>query len=372
MTASERQRRRRSARQRGAVVVFGLFAAFMLVALIFLVVGAGFSVRHKETLQDAADSGAFYTAVLHARAMNLIALLNMVKLAVLAIAAALPAIILGAERTIKWIKDSYYRRIAFGWTIPFLYMIIGQAAAAYSASIDRIIMLLEAAENGQQTLRSDLAEIAEAQANDLVTTVYGPVVEAGFTVPEPDVMMTEDGNVIDMCLRTMPYWMRIVKEACDEAHAGPVKSKCRNESNKRAPLFCLAHGVITHVVHDEPLGREGWQLRFFVMGQPLPPPGDKGVRIAAWMRNEDGGRVVQLRDDLSRLGFAQAEYWFDGFEANTSEMMWAMGWKARMRRFRLPQGMGSFEAACGMHTGDGGWCGAVGSHLRAMGDAIIH
>ena len=67
--------------ERGAIMVLGLFLALAAVAALWSVIGIGDAVLARERSQDAADSVAYASAVMHARGMNFIALINLVMLA---------------------------------------------------------------------------------------------------------------------------------------------------------------------------------------------------------------------------------------------------------------------------------------------------
>jgi hypothetical protein len=76
----------------GAIMVLGLFMAFFLVGALYFIIGIGNTILFRERMQDAADAAAFSAAVMDARGMNLIALINIIMAAALAILVALRAI----------------------------------------------------------------------------------------------------------------------------------------------------------------------------------------------------------------------------------------------------------------------------------------
>ena len=82
----------------GATMVMGVFMAAMLVGMIYYVWGIGGAVVHRERLQDAADTAAFGAAVIEARGMNLICVLNLVMLILAVIGTAMQIVpyIMGA------------------------------------------------------------------------------------------------------------------------------------------------------------------------------------------------------------------------------------------------------------------------------------
>lgn len=74
--------------ERGVVLLMGVFFGVLLAALLDYVIGTGAVLRDREGLQDAADAAAFGAAILHARGMNLIALVNLVMAALVAVLVA--------------------------------------------------------------------------------------------------------------------------------------------------------------------------------------------------------------------------------------------------------------------------------------------
>jgi hypothetical protein len=87
----------------GAVMIFGIFAAALLVGVLYYVVGVGDAIVHRESLQDAADATAYAAAVYHARGMNIIAMTNLIMAAVLAVMITLR--LLQLLITIGWIAS---------------------------------------------------------------------------------------------------------------------------------------------------------------------------------------------------------------------------------------------------------------------------
>ncbi|MFK8002618.1 MAG: TadE/TadG family type IV pilus assembly protein, partial [Polyangiales bacterium] len=61
----------------GAMMVIGLFMAVFLVGMLYYIVGLGDAIAYRERMQDTSDVGSFTAAVVNARGMNLIVMLNM-------------------------------------------------------------------------------------------------------------------------------------------------------------------------------------------------------------------------------------------------------------------------------------------------------
>jgi hypothetical protein len=74
--------------RRGAVLLIAVFMSSFLVACLWYIIGIGDAAVYRQYLQDGADSVAFGSAVYHARGMNILALINLVMAAVLAVLVA--------------------------------------------------------------------------------------------------------------------------------------------------------------------------------------------------------------------------------------------------------------------------------------------
>ncbi len=78
--------------QRGAVLLLGVFMAACLVGMLWYLAGVGDAILHRQRLQEAADAAAFSSAVLHARGMNLLVLINLIMACVLGVRVTLKAL----------------------------------------------------------------------------------------------------------------------------------------------------------------------------------------------------------------------------------------------------------------------------------------
>ena len=78
-----------SADERGAMALVTVFFAIFAVAMLYSFVGTVEAVFHRERMQDAVDSATLSSAVMHARSMNFVVLVNIVMAALLAILIAI-------------------------------------------------------------------------------------------------------------------------------------------------------------------------------------------------------------------------------------------------------------------------------------------
>lgn len=75
--------------ERGAIMVMGIFMCTCLVGALWYLASIGDSILYRERMQEASDAIVFSDAVLHARGMNLIVLINLIMACVLGIRVAL-------------------------------------------------------------------------------------------------------------------------------------------------------------------------------------------------------------------------------------------------------------------------------------------
>jgi hypothetical protein len=78
----------------GAILVVGVVMGTLLVGALWNIVSVGDAIVWRERLQDAADAAAFENAVWNARGMNVIAFLNIIMSAAMAILVALRGLIM--------------------------------------------------------------------------------------------------------------------------------------------------------------------------------------------------------------------------------------------------------------------------------------
>jgi hypothetical protein len=83
--------------ERGAVMVVGAFMAIFLVGVLYTLAGIGEAAVFQERLQDAADDAVFSAAVIHARAMNTISLVNATMVVIMAALAGYNLAVIAAQ-----------------------------------------------------------------------------------------------------------------------------------------------------------------------------------------------------------------------------------------------------------------------------------
>ena len=328
--------------ENGTVLVVGVFAAAFLFGAVYFVLGVGDAVVHRELMQDSADTGAYGLAVLHARAMNMVALLNMVKLSVAVTVTTLLAVIVGATKTIAFIQASQVRLITLGAAIPILAAIGAKATAEHTAIRGDADAVVRAADRAQETLRQRLPEVAEAQMARTVLS-YGRPVQQGSAQMSP--LPIRRGQPLALCERALPFARPPALDAFDPVAPEPAKLKARAEANAALLPSCLSLNIAAMELEpNTDLGGERLQLRYFVTGGEQIERGEQGLQVGAGERGLQLGEAAQ-----TTLGFSQAEYYFDGEGAaaqTEADSLMSLGWRARFRRFRSPNAAAEIGAAC--------------------------
>jgi hypothetical protein len=349
--------------ERGAVLLVGLFAAVFLFGAAYFVLGIGDAVEHRETMQDAADTGAYASAVLHARAMNLVAMLNLVKLSVAAAVASLLAVIAGASKTIAWIKSTPGGLAALGAALPLLTATHARALADYSSIRGDTEAVLRAADRAQRTLAERLPEIASTQAGQSAAA-YGAPVTRGFSAPRP--LPIELGKPLGLCQRALPHARPPALAPFDKVAPERARDRARSEAEAALQPSCLGLGVAAMALESgASLGGDRFQLRYFVLGGSPSARGERGIEVATWRKGDPASD--------GSLAFAQAEYYYDGegeVAQKAADGLWSLGWRARFRRFRSPDLAAEMAAAC--RQADDAPCGDVLSATDELAERMAH
>lgn len=107
-------------------------------------------------------------------------------------------------------------------------------------------------------------------------------------------------------------------------------------------------------VEDVALGSNTFQLRAVVIGKDASRSA-RAIDMALW-GHRAGSMLAEVGDFVDWLAVAQAEYYYDhDGTADRAEWMWSQRWRARLRRFRLPE-----------RGRSGGRPGGTGSPPRAV------
>lgn len=327
-------------------MVIGVFMAMLVTGFLYYIVGVGNTIIFRERMQDAADAVAFSGAVMHARGMNLVALINIVL-----------AILTAIWMAMKIVQYAIYAAIivcGLGACIPLVPALeaadrfVDSAINAYTQAV--LQPALSLGHSAEAAIRELYPQLAAGRA--LVQTLSGdfrPPVSGGTLMPLP--------------ARALPIHPVSVQRICDHA-ASMLTHFIGQVLSFFPPLRAILESrAATYLVSRIcPQDRQDWrpyeidpgsgdcsdgmpgqdceyvQIRAVVFAGDTPFQGnERAVSVAAWGQSVGGGVFSGLQP-LARIGVAQAEYYYEGDE-DRDEWAWHMYWRARFRRVVVPSGI---------------------------------
>lgn len=186
-------------------MVLAIFMAMIVIGFLYYLVGLGDAILAQERMQDAADATAFSSAVIHARGMNVLAMLNIIMASMLAILVLMGMIVSLLQLGILVLG-------AAGFLIPGLWAGISplkKTQDVVSKIESRLTKPVEKAVQGIHKIQGPLSKaipiIANVNAMKLARESYGPVVEAGLTFPILSGLPTVEGETETLCRKAGEY-----------------------------------------------------------------------------------------------------------------------------------------------------------------------
>jgi hypothetical protein len=370
------------------MMLISLFMALFLIGTLYYVLGVGDAVIYRRIMQDGADAGAHAASVMGAKGMNLHALLNVV----MAVTAGILLVIRSVEVLLEIILAILYGLAATVVFAPKAVPLIGLLTPVES-TVERVGDTVEqfvraahdALDAAHHAVQHGYPLLAQARAVDAMAfqEAYDPPVAGGFVVPLLGPRLPQGG-------RGLPIEKDDIGVFCDRAADGLGNRLSNVNSTVPRWLLKFLGGVVSKALRlgkrrtcaddvvESPrrvienradgtrvwLGHEEFQYRAYDVGRSAHENhwqhGEQGIRIAQG-GSDDGRNAMHGAHVLGRIGFAQAEYYFDGVE-HKSEWLWKQRWRARLRRFRIsrlwiPTGILS---ACSSARGRGSLDGLMG------------
>jgi hypothetical protein len=231
---------------RGAIMVLALFLAVFAIAILYTVVGTVETVLFRERLQDSADSAALSSAVMHARSMNLLVLINLVMAALLAVLVTIKLIesiaILGiiVAGALAWLTGG-----ATLSAIPPLKSVQGQMHEAYEEVKDPIYEGLEALHDVSEAVKTAAPVGAFAVAAADIQTYGKPTVEAGVAIGTRFDLPVNDGSFDQLCGEAGGLPVALTRAGLEEAGIplmptliGELEGPMKSLSSEFADWFC--------------------------------------------------------------------------------------------------------------------------------------
>ncbi len=208
--------------ERGAVLVMAVFMSVFLVGMLYFVVGIGEALFRREGLGDAADAAAFAAAILHARGMNLIAFINLVMAALLAVLVAIRVVqavcVLGIAVCVALAYPTYGASLNY---VPTL----GQRAKYFGDLFeqlkDPIFQALEALHQAERVTSYVVPAIAVLDSAREASLNHPPAV-AGLALPGAVRLPVEPDGFEVLCGRAGANVAKVVTWPLEEMKLGDV------------------------------------------------------------------------------------------------------------------------------------------------------
>jgi hypothetical protein len=188
--------------RRGAILLIAVFMAVFLVGCLWYLVGIGDAAIYREKMQDGSDAVVFASAVYHARGMNIIAVLNLIMAAALAVliafkVAQLLAVMIAAIATAlcPWT----------GWTCP----VAGEATAIATnlqtsviPNVQQVVDTILKACSASQVWVAQLSPWVGAARGAIAAQSYTPTVTAGVAL---SISMVPSGARLGLPVQEEPF-----------------------------------------------------------------------------------------------------------------------------------------------------------------------
>jgi hypothetical protein len=209
--------------ERGAILLIAVFFAIFAVALVFSVVGTAESLLYRERMQDAADQAALSGALMHARSMNLIVLINIVMAALLAILVTIKlleglAIIgMAIAAGLAWFTAG--ASLVF---IPPLQIMQSDMNVAYEQAKPPIDSALEALNDAADAVKTAAPIAANGVVLADIANYSSPPVDAGLAVATRSTLPVEDEEFKKLCEHSAEVPGTLAGEALKPLHLGKV------------------------------------------------------------------------------------------------------------------------------------------------------
>lgn len=364
--------------ERGAVMVIGAFMAIFLVGLLYHLLGIGEAVVLQERLQDAADTGAFAAAARHARAMNLIGLVNA---SMLVLMASLEALNLVQIATLVCVELGYLPHGACE-------DLDGRHTTIHDTASEPLLRSYRRGSQAMETLVEVTPRLAAADVELIIRENYADMAITGFLVPHEMPLARSDSDPV--CALANLHVFDLAELALGdllEELLGPGFPRVERDVIQCEEIS--GDGPQIPIPPNLPVYTEPWQLRVVVIGNAEAVANlGSGVRVPSQVIGADGEETRPWVDagepDPTRtFVVAQSEYYstyplanqLDDTELHSvEEDVFRMMWRARLRRFRVPTGASADPAD--MEAAYRDWVfdallPACGASCAGLGDSIM-
>jgi hypothetical protein len=358
--------------RRGAIMVMGVFLAAFLVGVMYYLMGIGETILHRERMQDVADGAAFGAAVIHARGMNILVLINLMMAAFAAVATAYDIVTSSLQFALAYATVICAASEGTSDACDYIetYAEESQDAADEADEVeDDVEDLLDALHAAAIAVRRGIPIMAQAKV-----VQYGghAPAEGGMMWPVADELPVEDDDDDWPCHEKVAppaQWLSAlgIIDYTISAYLFVGWATGLAMAEEHSEEWC-DDDYFQRVLEDAELGDEHFQVVSIMWAEPPFDVSRRAVGVAAWSQEPESDATVDALEELSQLALAQAEFYFDG-NVEREEWMWSMRWRARLRRLSVLEDARSLTEAC---TRAGGRACDSMSLLGSISDTAVH
>jgi len=231
----------------GAVMVLAVFMAMIVIGALYYLSGLGSAIVAQERMQDAADATAFSSAVIHARGMNLLALINIILASLLAILVMLSMLASLLSLAAKILFAVTFFVPPAGTSAVKSEVESNLATVAEKAMRVPVEGAMKAMSGVQKILKPAIPILANVNALKLSRESYQPVVKGGITFPIFTGLPAIDGDRRILCLKAGEYAAAMVMLPIDKIVGnvpgssyvmGPLKNMAETAGETYALYYC--------------------------------------------------------------------------------------------------------------------------------------
>jgi hypothetical protein len=231
----------------GAMAIVTVVFAVFLVALLYYLIGIGQALLYRQRMQDAADAVAFASAVMHARGMNLIALINVIMAALLAVLVAfrivetlvLVAMVVIAAASVFPPNPGGFALVG---TLETFRQTVSEAREVASRIVHPTLAMLHTTE---LLVRDLTPATATALAAHVVDNHYAPPARVGVAVPTQDTLPLDTVPFPVLCEKSAELVGELTLAPLEEQLGGvgrvalsPVRAAVEGLASSAPDWFC--------------------------------------------------------------------------------------------------------------------------------------
>lgn len=365
------QRRSLLEDESGATMVLGVFMAAMAVGVLYYLHGVANVLIQREHMQDAADSAAFLAAVVRARAMNILAILNMIMAAFAVVGTAFRVaqdIIEGAAIAASLVClgcGPWCGYCCEACVDAFEHWMEYDDSSNTADSVENMMENLIAVTHGVAVAIEYGAPIlAEVRVTEYGRVEYAPSTNMGFAWPILGLQAEEDDTnwpceeYVEVPGGVLGVVVSAIQAHWSLYYIGSAAITPWFSAPERARHYCGSFDSFQRVPPDSYLGEQPFQVQAYMIGEPHWRWSRQGVQVASWGR--DASNMTDSLEAANDVSFAQAEYYFEDTGGKPhEEWLWHSQWRARERRFQLGDAL------------PGGLGGAAGA-LNQLSSIVVH